>query len=152
MVARARHEQLPEAILMGPDGRPSTDPNDFFRGGAMHPFGGHKGSALSLMAALLGGLSGSVQDGGIGGIFMLVIDPAAFGDAEGYRQAVAGSVRSLKALPPAPDFREVLVPGEPERRARARRSQEGIPVAADTWQELQQVAARLGITPPAPLE
>ena len=49
MVARARHEPLPEGILMGPDGLPSTDPNDFFRGGVMHAFGAHKGAALSLM-------------------------------------------------------------------------------------------------------
>jgi LDH2 family malate/lactate/ureidoglycolate dehydrogenase len=147
MVARARHEALPEGYLVGPDGRPSTDTNDYFRGGALHPFGGHKGSALSLMAAMLGGLSGASGDGRVGGTFMLVIDPAAFGDARTYCAAVAGTAAALKALPAAPGAVEVMLPGEPERRARAQRSRDGIPLPADTLRELAQVAAALGIAP-----
>jgi|DewCreStandDraft_1066081.scaffolds.fasta_scaffold00275_45 uncharacterized oxidoreductase len=147
MVARAKHEPLPEGYLIGPDGRPSTDPNDYFRGGALHPFGGHKGSALSLMAAMLGGLSGAYGDGRIGGTFMLVIDPAAFGDAQAYCAGVASAAAALKALPAAPGMAEVLLPGEPERCARAQRSRDGIPVPADTLRELQHVAATLGIAP-----
>ena len=53
MVARDKHEQLPPNSAMDRDGRPTTDPNALSQGGALLPFGGHKGYALSVMAVLL---------------------------------------------------------------------------------------------------
>ena len=40
---RRRGETLPPGSIIGPGGLPSADPDDFFRGGAHLPFGGHKG-------------------------------------------------------------------------------------------------------------
>ena len=62
--------------------------------------------------------------------------------------------RRPSGMPPAGGREDVLVPGEPERRSRDRRGQEGIPIAAATWAELGQVAARFGVPLPGarPLE
>jgi LDH2 family malate/lactate/ureidoglycolate dehydrogenase len=54
--------------------------------------------------------------------------------------------RRVRAIPPAPGFKEVLVPGDPEVRTRAVREQAGIPVADDIWRELTGLAKSLGVT------
>ena len=51
----------------------------------------------------------------------------------------------LRAVPPAPGFSEVLAPGDPERRTRAARERDGIPVADDIWQSLVELAASLDV-------
>jgi uncharacterized oxidoreductase len=45
----------------------------------------------------------------------------------------------------APGFDEVLLPGEPERRAAAERAAAGIHVDATTWHDIREAAAKLGI-------
>ena len=52
--ASRRDESLPPGCIVDRDGAPSTDPNDFFSGGAAVPFGGHKGYALMMAAEFLG--------------------------------------------------------------------------------------------------
>lgn len=51
---RRRAEPIPEGWALGPDGSPTTDPVAALAG-AMLPFGGHKGSAISTMIELLAG-------------------------------------------------------------------------------------------------
>jgi len=52
IAAREGH-QLPQGCGVDRDGRPTTDPEAILDGGALLPFGGHKGSALSMMVELL---------------------------------------------------------------------------------------------------
>lgn len=52
---RRAGEPLPEGWAIDADGRPTTDP-DAALAGAMLPFGGHKGSAISTMIELLAGI------------------------------------------------------------------------------------------------
>jgi uncharacterized oxidoreductase len=66
---------------------------------------------------------------------LIALDPGAFADdfddeAEAFRAALA-------ATRPARGFDAVLVPGEIERRTRARRAQQGVPLPAATWSELE---------------
>ena len=44
----------------------------------------------------------------------------------------------------------MLLPGEPERRARRERAA-AIPLDEGTWAELREAATALGVTPPQPL-
>ena len=57
-------------------------------------------------------------------------------------EEMANRVRSVA---PAPGFEEVLVPGDPEARARALRAKEGIPIAADIWQRISETAESLKV-------
>jgi hydroxycarboxylate dehydrogenase B len=56
--------------------------------------------------------------------------------------------RTVMNSPPAAGFDEVLIAGEPEWRAEELRRREGIPVARGIWEELSQLAARLGVAVP----
>ena len=54
--ARPRRAGCPTACSSTPRGEPSRDPADLYAGGALLPFGAHKGSGLSVMIQLVGGV------------------------------------------------------------------------------------------------
>lgn len=59
MVAARDGREVPPGTGLDRDGNPATDPARIVDGGVLLPFGGHKGSALSMMVELLaGGLTG----------------------------------------------------------------------------------------------
>ena len=147
--AKAKHEPLPPGAILDSRGLPSTDPQAFFEGGFLLPFGGHKGYALAVIAELLSGpLAGADAYPGVvsrSGIFVFAVDAAVFRPPADYGKALAETLGRIKAVPPAPGFDEVLLPGEPEARARAVREREGIPIPEDTWRAVCDVAAELGV-------
>jgi LDH2 family malate/lactate/ureidoglycolate dehydrogenase len=142
-IARARGEEAPEGVLIDAGGEPSLDPEAFYDGGALLPFGAHKGSGLSVMIELVGGaLSGagvSSLDGHDegNGTVVVALDAAAFVPREEFEDQAEAFCAALTGTAPARGFDEVLVPGEIERRTRARRAHEGIPIPATTWSELE---------------
>jgi LDH2 family malate/lactate/ureidoglycolate dehydrogenase len=147
--AKAKHEQLPPDAILDKHGRPSTDPQAYFDGGFLLPFGGHKGYGLAVIAELLSGpLAGADAYPGLAsrsGIFIFAVDVSAFRPLAEYEKAMARTLSRIKAVPPAPGFEEVLVPGEPEARCRAKREAEGIPIPEDTWQAVANTGAELGV-------
>ncbi len=52
-IAARKGERLPPGIGVDSLGQPTQDPRAILEGGALLPFGGHKGSALSMMVELL---------------------------------------------------------------------------------------------------
>src|SRR5262249_39911788 len=52
-IARETGERLPPGNLLDKNGNPTTDPQAFFDGGVMLPFGGYKGYGLAVAAILL---------------------------------------------------------------------------------------------------
>jgi hydroxycarboxylate dehydrogenase B len=147
MIARDKHAPLPPNALLDKAGQPTTDPNALFQGGALLPFGAHKGYALSLTAALLSTAlvrEGEDQDGSDSPkVFFCAIDTGVFGP--GAPAAANAVFEKVRAVPPADGFDEVLIPGEPERRTAERRRNDGIPVAEDTWQAIVTAAAEVGV-------
>ena len=146
-VARAKGTQVPPGSILDREGRPSTDPDDFYNGGVMLPFGGHKGYGLAVAVELLSlALTGALPHK-LGpfasGAFFLCVDPAAFGTREGYAEAAGELTARIKGIRPAPGFEEVLLPGEPEHRSRQARAA-GVPVDDATWQALEQVRREVG--------
>jgi len=152
-VARSKGLPVAPGILLDRQGRPSTNPDDFYQGGALLPFGGHKGYGLSVIADLLGRyLSGAERwatDQVTFANLIVAIDVEAFRPLPEYRERVDRRLDEIRAVPPAPGFEEVLIPGEPERRARARRMETGIALPDDTRESLQALAARLHVPMPA---
>jgi LDH2 family malate/lactate/ureidoglycolate dehydrogenase len=169
-VARAAGTRLPPDAIVDRDGRPSRDPEAYYAGGALLPLGGglagHKGYGLGLGSALLGGLAmigddeptlvgavppeGEDPRGRLAGVFLQVIDPGWFGDAARYAEQVDEALDAARRQPPVEAGGEVLVAGDPEARARARREREGIPLPPVTWAELGRVGARFGVALPPP--
>jgi LDH2 family malate/lactate/ureidoglycolate dehydrogenase len=154
-VAVSRGEQLSVPAVVDANGRPSLDPADFYAGGALVPFGGHKGYALSVVAELVGrGLAaGGAKDGRDTpyGMLVLALDPAALGTADGFLAAVDGWCVNVRARAEAAGA-QVTLPGEPEARARAERRELGVPVPPKIWNSLLELLDRLGGAVPTPLE
>jgi uncharacterized oxidoreductase len=84
----------------------------------------------------------------LAGVFLVAIDPAAFGDPEDYQRRVAGVLDAAVATPAKPGVEQVQVAGDPERASRRRREREGIEIPAATWQDLGTIAARYGVPLP----
>ena len=148
-VARDKHEQLPLGCILDKDGNPTTDPNDFYAGGMLQYFGGHKGYALAILVeTLAGAMTGAYDytDRGKGhGVFMLAISPSGFDEPAAVQERVDRLFARIKAVPPAPGVREVLLPGEHGMETRRARLVEGIALPDDTWETLKKLAADLGL-------
>lgn len=159
--AQAKGAQLPPGCIADKEGRPSTNPDDFFAGGYLMPFGAHKGYGLAVAVELLSQaltgadayeepipgtdniLGGDVY--GRSGSLFIGIKPDVFRPREQYEGRVDETLARVKAVPPAPGFDEVLLPGEPEMRARQARQVEGIQVAESTWQTIVDYGKRLNL-------
>jgi uncharacterized oxidoreductase len=150
-VARAKGETVPFGLIVDKAGRPTQNPHDFYDGGALLPFGGHKGYGYNLMVEVLAGALGGTGPSLLPGfdwsnnIFMLAVNVAAFEPLEQFIEQIEAFCAAIKATPPAEGFSEVLVPGEPEIRASRQRETEGIPVPEKTWEEIQDLAKKLNV-------
>jgi LDH2 family malate/lactate/ureidoglycolate dehydrogenase len=162
-VARSKGAAVPAGAIVDSAGKPSLDPADYYAGGAMLPLGGalagHKGYGLALASALVGSLamigdeepttagtaSTPSNPGWLAGAFVIAIDPEWFGGADAYRTAVGGALAGLRRQPAAEGVTEILIPGDPERRSRALREREGIPIPDPVWNDLLVVAERYGV-------
>jgi len=151
-VARARGTSLPPGSILDKAGRPSINPQDFYDGGILLPAGGHKGYGLALVADLLAGqlMSAEVYEGSRStqGTFIMAIDIEPFRPRAEFGKAVDQRLKLIKAIPPAAGFSEVLIPGEPEYRARAERERNGIEVPQAIWKKLVDTASELGVDLP----
>jgi LDH2 family malate/lactate/ureidoglycolate dehydrogenase len=145
MLARNEGVDLDPGLLVAADGSPTTDPNDYFAGGALAPLGGsqgHKGYGLSVIVEVLCGLLTGLGYGVAAdarhndGNFIAVFDVARFRDPQEFTADVNAFMAYLKETPPAPGFAEVLVPGEIEAKTGAVRRAEGITIDETTWQQL----------------
>ncbi|MBI2889514.1 MAG: Ldh family oxidoreductase [Nitrospirae bacterium] len=152
-LAREQGEMLPEGWILDRLGRPSRRPEDYYDGGMLLPFGGHKGYALCLLVEILAGLltgAGSLAVQGenyeIGnGLFMAVLNPNAFQNPAGFAAQVRVLCECVKSSAPADGRGEVLLPGELEERTKARRLREGIPVSDAVWKSVLEAGQLLGV-------
>ena len=156
-VAVNRGDNIPLGWLINHQGEPTTDARDLNGPppGALLALGGiagHKGFALGLMIDILAGaLSGAGCSGSdntkvYNATLMIAIDIAQFTPLEDFYRQVDELVTYVKSSPLAPGFDEILVPGEVELRQEKRRLREGIPLDDETWRQIQETAAALGIS------
>jgi len=147
-VAASKGANLPEGCIMDRHGSPSVRPDDFNDGGFLLPFGGHKGYALGVLVALLGGLTGLFdrESGTVEGKFMQTIDVAAFTPLGTFQRGVRTTLNAIKKTPPALGVGEVLVPGEPEYRARTERLVDGIELPDTVYRQICDRAQKLGVS------
>jgi LDH2 family malate/lactate/ureidoglycolate dehydrogenase len=156
-------QDIPLGYALDANGRPTTDPNAALDGGVVLPIGGPKGSALSMLMDILGGvLSGAAYAGDVAnqfevfdrpqdvGHFFLAIKPDLFVTSEEFLQRMDTLVRRVHQGPKAQGFDEILMPGEMESRLETARSRTGIPYNAIDVAALQKEAAAAG-QPPLPV-
>jgi hydroxycarboxylate dehydrogenase B len=156
-------KKIPDDALIAPDGSTSGDPHVLYgdytptgprtyrKGtGAIRAFGEHKGSGLALMCEILGGSltgTGATQESRkwANGMLSFYIDPARIDPDGFFPEDVTRYVAYVKSARPAASGGEVLVPGEPEERTRAKRLKDGVPLPEDTWKAIAAAAEKIGI-------
>jgi uncharacterized oxidoreductase len=122
--------------------------------GSLLPFGAHKGYALATLCEILGGaLSGgrtthsatlkSDSDAIFNCMTTIILNPEAFAAPEMQNEAEA-FIDWVKASPSS-DGRPIEVPGEWEEANRETRLQQGIPIDANTWQQICAAAIQAGM-------
>ena len=157
-LARNRKQQIPLGWIVDKDGHPTTNPLDYYAGGAILPVGGdqgHKGYGLSFMVEVLSGIltglgfgidpNGPHNDG----VFMAVFAVEAFRPLDEFKREMADFVKYVKDTPLAEGFTEVLYPGEIEYRTEQQRRRDGIPIEDETWRQLTGLAAASGLAIPS---
>jgi LDH2 family malate/lactate/ureidoglycolate dehydrogenase len=140
---------IPPGWGLDANGQPSTDAQAIL-GGAVLPFGGHKGAGLALMlelltAALSGGAFGNeIRAGDASGIdpdaskLFIALNPEAFGGTEVLTQRVADYLGYLDQM--AAPF---TWPGERGWAARDDNLRQGVPLHADIVAQLADVGLLL---------
>lgn len=147
-VARANKQQIPTGMVIDKEGRESTDPESFYAGGALLPFGGHKGYCMSLMIELLGGaLSGghpatSSRYSRGNGTVLVVMDPSFFVIEKSFIQDIDESVTKITGATPVDAQRPILMPGDVENAQRLR-NQPNIEISKAIWESILELDASL---------
>lgn len=147
-IARANGAQVQKGLILTKDGQETVEPEDFYAGGALLPFGGHKGYCLSFFVELLGGaLSGnhpsmnsSYSHGN--GVVIIAMDPEFFVGTEEFKSDVDEAAGVIKGSPAIDEKAPVLLPGEVENEKRVR-SSSGVEISSAVWQSLQDLDSRL---------
>ena len=161
--AAQRGESMPAGWMIDFEGKPLTDPRRADEG-MLLPLGGmeagFKGYGLSLVIGLLAGtLNGAAMGREVvdfnkddqsvtnTGHAIVAIDPAAFGDAQQFRNRVDGLVRDMRAARRLPGVERIWLPGEQSQTKRIERAKNGIPMPAPLLASLNKLASELGLGP-----
>jgi LDH2 family malate/lactate/ureidoglycolate dehydrogenase len=146
-VMLAAGKPAPEKAIIDKEGNPTTNPADFYSGGALLPLGGeqgYKGYLLNFMVEVLAGL---LIGGGYPGVdektpfsnstCMIVIDVQKFRALTLFKTELESMIKYLKDTPVA-EGKEVLYPGEKELRFEQAVLKSGVPLADQTVQAIQE--------------
>jgi ureidoglycolate dehydrogenase (NAD+) len=158
--AADRGERIPPDWALDSNGHPTTDPAEALLG-ALLPFGGHKGSGISILIDLMAGLLTGGRSGpdivplyqrldqaqGVGHLF-IVMSVDAFGPLEAFQERVDEVIRRIRALPPAANAARAFLPGEVEYLREHDYAVRGIPLPTDAVAEITRTASLVGATPP----
>src|SRR3981081_3566769 len=164
LVASRGGKKLPKGALIDADGTLSEDPGvlygphtaegprDHTRGtGAIRAFGEHKGSGLAFICELLGGaLTGTGATAPdrrfANGMFAVYVDPKVVDTSHFFDGEISRYVDFIRATKPVAGVDAVLIPGDPERKMRADRAKNGVPLPDDTWAAIVNTAREGGVS------
>jgi uncharacterized oxidoreductase len=149
-VARSKGALIPAGLVVDAAGQPATDPAAFYAGGALQTFGLHKGSGMSVMIELLArGLCNVDQartpNIGLNGPLVMALNIPFLAPAEQFQSAAERLRAQVAGSAPLAGFDEVLLPGDPERRARQQRLEHGIPLPQTIWDGIVALAREFGV-------
>jgi LDH2 family malate/lactate/ureidoglycolate dehydrogenase len=116
----------------------------------------HKGYAIAALVDVLSGVlpgaqflsavNGPYHYDKLSGVghFLTVHDVAAFCDPAEFGERMDRFIAEIKAVPLAKGTDEIFYPGEMEEMKNRAQRQSGLLLPADTWSDLQKVAASTG--------
>jgi uncharacterized oxidoreductase len=164
LVASRGGKKLPDGALVDADGTLSDDPHvlygpytpdgprDHTAGtGAIRAFGEHKGSGLAFICELLGGAltatgATAANRRFANGMLTFYLDPKVVDTSNFFDGEMTRYVDFIRATKPMAGVEQVLVPGDPERKTRAERLRNGVPLPDDTWAAIVNTAREVGVS------
>lgn len=162
IVAAHEGQAIPEGWAIDPEGYPTTDAAKALAG-AVLPFGGAKGSAISFIIDIFCGvLTGAAFASHLNtledlsrvqnvGHVVAAIRTDLFLPADSFRTRMDEILRMLKACPPAPGVDQVLVPGELEFEHQARAMEQGVQLPPSVVTQLRTFGQKLEVSFPPPV-
>ncbi|MEW6450517.1 MAG: Ldh family oxidoreductase [Pseudomonadota bacterium] len=153
-------EPMPDGwVVHSETGQPINDPKKVGEG-VLLPIGGYKGSGLALIIGLLAGVLNSAAFGRDvidftkpgteetnTGQFIAAIDVSRFLPPEVFAAEVDRHMRDFKSSKRLPGVDAIRMPGEDRRRRRAERSKNGVALPDSLLKQLDDLAAKLSLTP-----
>ena len=173
-IAQRSGKSVPGGWIQSSEGNSSTDPHELKKGGALLPLGGdrehgsHKGFALSatvdILSAVLSGanygpwvppfvafLEPSTDPVGKGiGHFLGAMRVDGFRPIDDFKSNLDNWIERFKSSKPISENQKVIIPGEPEIEAENDRKINGIPLIDVVVKDLNELAAKLRISPITP--
>jgi len=161
--AIAENRPLAFPALITADGQYTDDAQSFIGepGSVLAPLGGealgYKGSGLTLFSELWTmalsnyGRGQGQGDGDANTVWIQVIDPAAFGDADVFREQSQAQVDAIRAATPIDPKQPLRVPGENALKLKQQQLAHGVEYTAAVWRQLVKCATLTGVDLPAPL-
>lgn len=151
-LAARNGEKIPLDWAIGPDGKPTDDPNEALKGSLL-PMGGYKGYGLALFMDVFAGLlAGSAFAGGVkpltdmqsdsgNGHLFILIDTGRFMGEDELRAKVDYFCEAVRACG---EEGAVMLPGEPGYRKMAGQA-DAVNISEKEFDSVNEVAARLGV-------
>ena len=160
-IAARQGKEIPAGWAVDEEGATSRDPLILKKGGALLPLGSnletssYKGYGLGLMVDILTGIlpgagSALFNDRAHQGFWFAAWRIDAFTDPGEFKSGLKRLATHIRATRPAAGVEAVLIPGDPEWAARADREANGVPLDAETIQQLQALGAEIGSPFPEP--
>jgi uncharacterized oxidoreductase len=152
-VAFNKGVNVPDDCILDSAGQPTNDPKAFYASppGAILPLGAHKGFGLSVIAEVLAGAlsGGACSRAGVdrvaNNMLSIIFDPDTFPWADRFGDEILGLIAHIKSARTMTPDGEILMPGEPEARARARGLKHGIEIDETTWSQIVSTGKSLGV-------
>jgi L-2-hydroxycarboxylate dehydrogenase (NAD+) len=172
-ILQRKNQEAPSGWIQDKEGKISINPHELKGGGALLPLGGdrehgsHKGYALGAIVDIFSGVLSGANYGpwvppfpafipvpenmpgkGIGHFFgAMRID--GFRKSSDFKKDMDQWLKRFRNAKPGQDFKQVLVPGDPERIMESERIKNGIPLMHAVVDDLGFLADRFKISPPA---
>ena len=152
-------KKVPEGWIIDKDGRPTTDPGEYEKGGTLLPFGGYKGYGMAMMVETLAAtLSGAAMtknvhawntnadEGGNVGHFFMALDIEKLGNPAEYKKRVDDMIDEIKNSKKAEGVSRIYYPGEIEMGKLKKCIEEGyVNIADETMESVGKVEKELNI-------
>jgi len=152
-------KELPPGWIIDKDGKPTTDPGEYEKGGTLLPFGGYKGYGMAMMVETLAAtLSGAAMTknvhawntneacGGNVGHFFMALDISKLGNPAEYKQRVDAMIDEIKNSKKAEGIQKIYYPGEIEMDKMAKCKESGyVEIADETMEAVERTEKSLGL-------
>jgi len=157
-LAATNRQRIPLGWIVDERGRPTDDPQELTKGGALMPFGEHKGFALAVMLEVLSGVV--AQSGMLGqipfwvketvsplniGHSFIAINIASLMDLSTFYDRMGWMIKNLKRSQMAECSPDILMPGELEWRTERERRANGIPISPEVYRDLEGLSSSYNV-------